>query len=1041
MRLSRSLVATAGVVAFLWIGPAGAIKTKYVEDFSTTQYRDALNTTAWWDTVAGQLELYAFSINVTGSYDTPGAARNVAVDGDYAYVADYYEGLQVIDISDPSSPSLLGTYNTTGYAFRLAVSGDNVFVANYNQGLKVIDVSNPGAPTLVGSYYTSQTYGVAVAGDLAYLADGVNGIKIIDISNPSAPAQVGVYNTAGAAHDVEVEGDYAYLAGSSGGLQVIDVSDPTTPTETAAYITGNAPVNLDVSGNYAYLAELSGGITVVDITDPASPSEVGGISTAAGAQDVSVDGDFLYVATDVAGLTVFDISDPSSPVLLGMYDTPGTALGVTAWGRHVLVADQQQGLQVVEVMDLMPPIEVGVYQTVDYATRLAIAGDRAYASGGINYMEVVDISDPTGPTSVSTYSSANCLAVAVSGDLGFLASNSNQLEVLDISNALSVAQVGTYATTGYISDLVVDGDYVYLADREAGLNIIDVSNPTAPALLGGYDPAGSDYHEGIAFAGDYVYLSDANTGLHIIDVGNPASPALVGSYNTPGSESRLAAAGDYVFLCTDDGFYVVDVSNPAAPSLAGSADIRYCVNVELSGDIAWVSGLYSPSFTSRIVDISDPANPTVIREIGQADVDAVIEGRYVYTAVGGVGIKVRQLYSTQFQTSSNTARSLAVDDADYIVASVRLNTTQVDSIGWEVSADSGTSWEEIIPGGSWVDLASPGTDLLWRSIQYYLPGGGNPACSGLELEWRFAYPAIDAIEDIPEDQGGQVRVSWYGFASDLAGAVEQTVEYAVYRRAGANWDYVATVPARAEELYSVVVPTLADSSVAGGMQYSVFFVRARTATPGVYVDSPPDSGYSVDNLIPGPPSGMSVVYNTGHGNSLSWQAPDVPDLECYRVYRGDVPDFIPSPAALVGVTSETTWTDPDQDGGSVHYKVTAVDQSGNESPPASDASPTGVGLPAAPDCFALYQNSPNPFNPATTIRYDVAGAGAHVTLRVYDVAGRVVTTLVDGWQSPGHKSVLWNGLSAGGARSASGVYFYRLSAPGFEQTRKMVMLE
>jgi hypothetical protein len=58
-----------------------------------------------------------------GTYDTSGSAWGVYVSGKYAYVADYDSGLQIIDISTPSSPSLVGTYNTSNYAYGVYVSG------------------------------------------------------------------------------------------------------------------------------------------------------------------------------------------------------------------------------------------------------------------------------------------------------------------------------------------------------------------------------------------------------------------------------------------------------------------------------------------------------------------------------------------------------------------------------------------------------------------------------------------------------------------------------------------------------------------------------------------------------------------------------------------------------------------------------------------------------------------------------------------------------------------------------------------------------
>jgi hypothetical protein len=94
-----------------------------------------------------------------------------------------------------------------------------------------------------------------------------------------------------------------------------------------------------------------------------------------------------------------------------------------------------------------------------------------------------------------------------------------------------------------------------------------------------------------------------------------------------------------------------------------------------------------------------------------------------------------------------------------------------------------------------------------------------------------------------------------------------------------------------------------------------------------------------------------------------------------------------------------------------------------------------------PNAFALHQNVPNPFNPTTTIRFDVPAAGGRVTLQVYDVSGRLVRTLVNGPVAGGQKSVTWDGLNEAGNPLATGLYLYRLKGPGFEQTRKMVLLK
>jgi hypothetical protein len=88
----------------------------------------------------------------------------------------------------------------------------------------------------------------------------------------------------------------------------------------------------------------------------------------------------------------------------------------------------------------------------------------------------------------------------------------------------------------------------------------------------------------------------------------------------------------------------------------------------------------------------------------------------------------------------------------------------------------------------------------------------------------------------------------------------------------------------------------------------------------------------------------------------------------------------------------------------------------------------------------LAQNYPNPFNPSTTIRYEIKEA-TRVKLRVYDVAGRLVRTLVDESRKPDRYKAVWNGTNNRGQSVATGVYFYRLEAGSFVSTKKMVLLK
>jgi hypothetical protein len=93
-----------------------------------------------------------------------------------------------------------------------------------------------------------------------------------------------------------------------------------------------------------------------------------------------------------------------------------------------------------------------------------------------------------------------------------------------------------------------------------------------------------------------------------------------------------------------------------------------------------------------------------------------------------------------------------------------------------------------------------------------------------------------------------------------------------------------------------------------------------------------------------------------------------------------------------------------------------------------------------PSSFNLFQNYPNPFNPNTKIRYTIPSVGTSlmkfVQLKIYDILGREVTTLVNENQQPGNYEVTFNTTNL-----SSGVYLYKLTAGSFSATKKMILLK
>ncbi len=136
-------------------------------------------------------------------------------------------------------------------------------------------------------------------------------------------------------------------------------------------------------------------------------------------------------------------------------------------------------------------------------------------------------------------------------------------------------------------------------------------------------------------------------------------------------------------------------------------------------------------------------------------------------------------------------------------------------------------------------------------------------------------------------------------------------------------------------------------------------------------------------------------------------------------------------------------------GTTYYYKLVDVDNNGvrTEHGPISatpDAAITDPGSGVVPAAFALYQNSPNPFNPSTRISFDVpASASGRVkaTLAVYNLLGQKIADLFNGEIEAGRYNTVWNGRNSAGLEMPSGIYIYRLSTENFVESRRMVLMK
>lgn len=246
----------------------------------------------------------------------PGAANDLALEGDFAYVACGSADLQIVSVADPRTPAIAAALSLPGDAFDVRVVDDFAYVAAGAGGLQIVDVSTPTAPRRAGSANTpGSALGVAEAAGIAYVVDG-RGLRIFDVANPAAPVALGSIDLPGVPRGVDVSGGLAVVAAERAGVLVLDVSNPASPRLVGLAHTRNTysyAADVVLRGSLAYVADGAnfqlGGARIVDLSVPSTPVVVGATGNAFGLNSLALERNFLLGADYyfVNGVPIFDV--------------------------------------------------------------------------------------------------------------------------------------------------------------------------------------------------------------------------------------------------------------------------------------------------------------------------------------------------------------------------------------------------------------------------------------------------------------------------------------------------------------------------------------------------------------------------------------------------------------------------------------------------------------------------------------------------------------------------------------------------------------
>lgn len=476
---------------------SGAVFKSARPILATANYNNAVDNKSVLLATANAVQLIHMTDNgmqaISPEGVNQGGSRRGVIRDNILYVADWFSGLHLYDISIPQQPRHLSNYHTPGSSKGVALFGHYALVGDDDQGLQIINVKNPLRPKWVSELApkslstTGLAYTMKLVGNILYLADHRGGFHIIDLSDIKHPRRLGGYDTLGKSWGIDVFNDYVFVADDRSGLLVFDVSNYSKPKRVAQFDPGGQAEDVLIQDGHAYVTFFDKGLYILDILNPRQLKILGHTSIPGNARGIELADGLAYVAGWESGLHTVDIRNPKKPRLIGNFDTNGAAWGVNVKNGYAYVLDWWGGIKVIDVRQPTSPAYVNQYHARGTLQQLRTKNKYLYAASGAGGLQVFDIKNSLNPIWVTGVDlNGQAQDVWLEDDRAYVAAGDGGIVILDILDPFYTRRIGQFATPGNALRVRTWNDYLYIQDSRAGIIVVDVRNPQRPHEIARY---------------------------------------------------------------------------------------------------------------------------------------------------------------------------------------------------------------------------------------------------------------------------------------------------------------------------------------------------------------------------------------------------------------------------------------------------------------------------------------------------------------------------------------------------------------------------
>ena len=291
-------------------------------------------------------------LDLIGSYQTDGNALDVKVKNLIAYVADNYNGIEVVNCFNPDDPQQITNIPIPDRALEASLEDNFLYVVS-NSGdspglLSKIDLSNYLNPQFVGyANIDGIPNSISTSGDHAYIAAGNSGLLVAYIT-PMNPAVVTNVSTGGIARKATVDGLYAYVTNGLDGFSIFDISSPSDPELISSFPSTGLANNIAVENGIACITNGENGADIFDVNDPNNPIFITNFPAEGFIYDVAIQENYIYLIDKDNGVIILDITDVNNPYQIGNFSMQTEPVSVCNFGSYLFITDNE-GFKIIQV--------------------------------------------------------------------------------------------------------------------------------------------------------------------------------------------------------------------------------------------------------------------------------------------------------------------------------------------------------------------------------------------------------------------------------------------------------------------------------------------------------------------------------------------------------------------------------------------------------------------------------------------------------------------------------------------------------------------